>query len=242
MRGWAGLLALAFMTTPAHADEQLAVALERAGYFTSIDDAVATRVRHEIVTNGPAGAMRHPYRVAPVNTQTLAQGGVGSWVQSLTPVLASRGVTFRPAEDRLTGDRYTVAIGANEYLMWQAGETNTEQASTIAAFGMVNGLLESIGSPERLYMTGEGAAAQAWLLTPVQADIIRNASPQEAWPRLPGQVMPAPGTMPALTLPPQVTPAQPTASAPGALQPDALSQQTSAQPIANEGGGVVQPR
>lgn len=242
MRFWAGILALAVMTTPAQADEQLAVALERAGYFTSIDDSVATQLRRDIVANGPAGAMRHPYRVAPVNTLAFSQGGVGAWVQSLTPVLASRGVTFRAPEDRLSAEQYVVAVGSNEYVMWQAGEANVEQASTTAAFAMVNDLLESILAPERLYLMGEGATAQAWLLTPVQADIIRTASPQEAWPRLPGQIMPPPGTMPALTLPPPVTQGTPMSAAPDMLAPEALSQQASVQPLANAPATVVQPR
>jgi hypothetical protein len=70
---------------------------------------------------------------------------------------------------------------------------------------MVNSLLESIRAPERLYLLGEGPTAQAWLLKPEQADIIRMAAP-EATLRLPGPVMPPVGAMPALTTtPPLVT-------------------------------------
>ena len=187
------LCALGFVTVmvgaTAHADEQLAVALERAGYFTGLDPQQSAALRAEIVTNGYAGALQHARRVTLANTQILAAGGVGHWVrEDLRPLLASRGVTFRPAEDHLAvdGSGYSVLIGSDEFPMWGAGEANTERASTIAAFAMVNALLESISAPERLYLIGEGVTARAWLLTPAQAEIVRAVAPPEAWPYLPG--------------------------------------------------------
>jgi len=186
------LCALGFasvMVGAAHADEQLAVALERAGYFTGLDPQQAATLRAEIVTNGYAGALQHARRVTLANTQILAAGGVGHWVrEDLRPLLASRGVTFRPAEDHLAvdGTGYSVLIGSDEFPMWGVGEANTERASTIAAFAMVNALLQSISAPERLYLIGEGVTARAWLLTPAQAEIVRAVAPPEAWPYLPG--------------------------------------------------------
>jgi hypothetical protein len=214
------------MTGAAHADEQLAAALERAGYFVGLSPTEAASLRAAVVTNGYTGAM-HPSRVCPANTPAMAAGGVGAWVRdTLQPVLAYRGVTFRPAEDRYAADgsTYSVAIGTWEYEMWQAGETNTEQASTIAAFGMVNSLLESIRSPQRLYMVGQGATAQAWLLSPPQADIIRSVAPPEAWPYLPSadRVAPTVVSTPAIaTLPAAAPPAIIPTAAPVAPPVDA---------------------
>jgi hypothetical protein len=201
------VMLLALSPGAARADEQLAAALERSGYFTGLDARQAAALRADIVSQGYAGAMHHNRRVAGADTRLFATGGVGAWLRNdIAPLLASRGVTFRPAEDRYASDgsAYSVVIGASEYQMWRPGEANHELASTVAAFDMINSLLQSIGAPERLYLIGQGADAEAWLLTPVQADIIRTAAPPEAWPQLPGHVMPPIGTMPALTLPPEV--------------------------------------
>jgi hypothetical protein len=183
------------IASPAQADEQLAAALERTGFFTGFDRAQAAALRAEVVNQGYAAALRGARRVAPANTQAFAAGGVGAWVRNdIGPILAMRGVTFRPAEDRLALDRsaYSVVIGTNEYPMWQAGETNPELAATVAAFGMVNSLLEAVGAPERLYLIGQGAAGQAWLLSPAQAQIIRSVAPPDSWPYLPGlEALPA---------------------------------------------------
>jgi hypothetical protein len=190
--------------SPAQADEQLAVELERAGYFTGLDPQQAAALRAEIVAHGYAGALTHARRVAMTNTQILATGGVGTWVrEDLRPLLASRGVTFRPAEDHFAADgaTYSVLIGTDEFAMWSLGEANTERASTVAAFAMVNALLESIRAPERLYLIGEGATARAWLLTPRQAEILRAVTPPEAWPYLPG-IEPVLTTAPADAAPP----------------------------------------
>jgi hypothetical protein len=224
-----------FMTAPgaANADEALASALEQSGYFTGLDAAQKATLRANIVSDGYVGAMRHDRRVALTNTQLFATGGVGAWIKDeLTPLLASRGVTFRAPEDRYApdGSTYSVAVGTNEYTMWRAGEANPEHASTVAAFAMVNQLLESIGAPERLYLMGQGATAEAWLLTPVQADIIRAAAPPEARPQLPGQVMPAVGTMPALTTPPPMQPAQAAPTQGASLPPQATPISATAQP------------
>jgi len=232
--------AVVMMTGAAHADEQLAVALEQAGYFVGLSPTEAATLRSDIVANGYTGAM-HPSRIAPVNTPALAAGGVGVWVRdTLRAVLAYRGVTFRPAEDHyaVDGSTYSVAIGTWEYQMWQAGETNTEQASTNAAFGMVNSLLEAIRSPQRLYLVGQGAAAQAWLLSPAQADIIRSVAPPEAWPHLPSaeRVTPTLVATPTLTaLPTTTQPGLITAAAPA--QEDALA----ADALANEAIAAAAP-
>src|SRR5262245_2984585 len=188
-------IALSMTATSAHADEQLAAALEGAGFFTGFDRAQTAALRAEVVNQGYLAALRGARRVAPANTVTFAAGGVGAWVRNdVGPILAMRGVMFRPAEDRLAldGSAYSVVIGTNEYPMWRAGETNTELAATVAAFGMVNPLLESIGAPERLYLISQGASGQAWLLTPAQAQIIRGVTPPDSWPYLPGlEALPA---------------------------------------------------
>ena len=188
-------LVLGMSITPASADEQLAAALESTGFFTGLDRAQTAALRAEVVGHGYAAAMQGGRRVAAANTQTFAAGGVGAWLRNdIAPILALRGVTFRPAEDRLAldGNSYSVVIGTNEYTMWQAGETNTELAATVAAFGMVNSLLGSVGAPERLYLIGEGASGQAWLLSPAQAQIIRGVAPPESWPYQPGlEALPA---------------------------------------------------
>lgn len=182
-------LALAMTVSPAHADERLAAALETAGYFNGLDRAQTRRLRSDIVSGGYAAVLRDPRLLTAANTQNFAAGGVGTWLRNdLAPILATRGVTFHPAEDRLAADGsvYSVVVGTGEYPMWQAGETNTELASTVAAFAMVNRLLESIGAPERLYLMGEGANGRAWLLTPAQAQVIRDVAPPADWPYLPG--------------------------------------------------------
>lgn len=213
-------LALGMSITPASADEQLAAALESTGFFTGLDRAQTAALRGEIVGQGYTAAMARARRVAAANTQNFATGGVGAWVRNdIVPILATRGVIFRPAEDRLAtdGSTYSVVIGTNEYTMWRAGETNPELAATVAAFAMVNSLLESVGAPERLYLIGEGAGGQAWLLSPAQAQIIRGVAPPETWPYLPGVE-----ALPAAVV--RATPAAaPSGQVAGALTPTAAS-------------------
>lgn len=204
MRSLLSVLAIALSMTasPANADEQLAAALESTGFFTGFDRAQTAALRAEVVNQGYMAAMQGGRRIAAANTQTFAAGGVGAWLRNdIGPILAMRGVTFRPAEDRLAldGSGYSVVIGTNEYPMWAAGETNPELAATVAAFGMVNALLESVGAPERLHLIGEGAGGQAWLLSPAQAQIIRGVAPPESWPYLPG--LEAPPAAVVLTAP-----------------------------------------
>jgi hypothetical protein len=81
-------------------------------------------------------------------------------------------------------------------------------------------------------MVGAGATAQAWLLSPAQADIIRSAAPPEAWPYLPSadRVAPTAVNTPAVAAlpassPPAVIPAAAPIAPPadGALPSDALA-------------------
>ena len=63
-------LALGMSIGPANADEQLAAALERTGFFTGLDRAQTAALRAEIVGQGYTAAMQRARRVA--NAQPVA--------------------------------------------------------------------------------------------------------------------------------------------------------------------------
>lgn len=190
---FATVAALTFLTgcSMALANEQLASALEQAGYFSDLSASEAIALRAAITNDGFVGAQDHPSRTALTDSEALAEGGVEEWLrQDINPLLTARGIAFPEIENRFPEDAsgYSVIVDGREYWMWREGQAEDSWGtSTVAAFLLVNDLLQQSGAPERLHLLGGGNDGNAWLLTPEQAQILRDMGRVEKreWPYIP---------------------------------------------------------
>ena len=115
------------------------------------------------------------------DSEDLAEGGVGGFLEELRPYLVERGVELGEIEDRLSddGERYDVRVGDDVHTIFDetAGDTaeNAWGLAWVRAFGIVNGLLAAAGSRERAYTMPE---ENVWFLTPDQFEALRAAIPE----------------------------------------------------------------
>jgi hypothetical protein len=184
--------------TMATASEQLAAALEQAGYLSDLDGEARAAVRRAIVQDGFAGALDHPKRLAFADIEELAEGGVGDWLRGeIAPLLQARGIELPQVADHFpenATEPYSVSIGGQRRVIWQIDDPSAQAIATIAAFQIVNDLLIQSGAAERLHLldNGGGNDGQAWLLTPEQAQIIRDLGgvQRRSWPFIPTNTPP----------------------------------------------------
>ncbi|MFZ2031322.1 MAG: hypothetical protein WAU68_13500 [Vitreimonas sp.] len=193
-----GALFLGVAPGMARASKQLAAALENAGYLSDLDDRTRPVIQQAIAREGFAGALSHPKRLAFADIEDLAEGGVGQWMhEQIRPLLAARNIHVPDVQDQFpvsATDPYSVVISGQVRIIWRVDDETAQAVATTAAFEIVNDILERSPVSDRLHFldNGGGNDGQAWLLTPEQAQIIRDLGGVDRrwWPFIPTRLSP----------------------------------------------------
>jgi hypothetical protein len=160
--------------------EELAAVLDELGLFDRMDADAAAEAKEAVAWKGIDALWKLELGrdTFAGDSEDLAEGGAGAFLEELRPYLLQRGIAFGEIEDRFgnDGERYEVRVGDDVHTIFDAtAGDSVEHAWGLAwvrAFQVVNGLLSAAGSSERAYTMPE---ENVWFLTPKQFETIRSA-------------------------------------------------------------------
>jgi hypothetical protein len=159
--------------------EALIAQLDQLGFYayTERTHVAAAKARAEetgylfdLVTN----------RAFCADSESLTEGGVIKFVEHIKPFLESQGVSILTIEQEFEiGGDYSVHLNGIAYMLYSKteleDETNDLWSITVErTFAMLNTLLESAQSMERLYIYGGDNENQAVVLTEEQYETLRD--------------------------------------------------------------------
>jgi hypothetical protein len=120
-------------------------------------------------------------RVFWADSESLTEGGVIQFIEHIRPFLESQGVSILTIEQgfEINGD-YSVYLNGVAHILYSKTELEDDtndlwSITTERTFAMVNTLLESAQSMERLYIYGGGNESQAVVLTEEQYETLRDS-------------------------------------------------------------------
>lgn len=155
--------------------------LSRLGFFGYSTPETRQAIRDEIEKRGWSGIFGNAERLYPADAEDLAEGGVCSFLTSVSAFLAREGISRPTATDDISDDGYTVLVNDTNYDIYNAIELERDEneqpgliwgLSMTRCFNMINQLLESVGSAERLYAVNGGNDLFGFFLTPHLFELI----------------------------------------------------------------------
>jgi hypothetical protein len=160
--------------------EGLAEALAAAGFWADLPDQDAARLRGEVAAGASPVAGLHE-RGWPADGEDLAEGDVEELLRSMTDALERCGAPLevesvrRPLDEDSSG--YTIRINGRRLDLFDHDHAEprlplTEDPRmdcTMKPLGLVNGLLEEAGSPDRVAVFNAGGKDGLAVLLPLGA-------------------------------------------------------------------------
>lgn len=184
LAGWAGVVALLWGCPAAPLGD--VAKLEELGYFAYTPPEKLAAAREAAAGPGFPFYDEGSGRFFWADAETLAEGGVGSFLGELAPTLEQIGVRLGELSESWD-EAYSVRVAGREVLIY--GPEEQEEARALAAvrtFALVNDLLAAAGSAERLYAVGGDNDMVAVLLTPDLLELLSARAEVESWrPYLP---------------------------------------------------------
>jgi hypothetical protein len=124
--------------------------------------------RGHLDTQWDSNCVSRDRRSYAADSEDLAEGKIGELIQSMGEVLRAEGVRLDSVEDRIDDECYEVHLNGRQHIIYQS--TNADlaghwEAATRRTLEIVNGLLTSAGSRERLFGIYGGNDGRVMLLT-----------------------------------------------------------------------------
>lgn len=167
--------------------------LIKLGYLKFIPEAEHALAKSEMLTslgkNYLATAWDDDFvsrdrRSYPADGEEAAEGGLGTIIRLMEPVLRQEGVELTQVEDNFADDAYYVVVDGDRQLVYTTEKAELSNAWGIATkrlLEIVNGLLEKAGSAERLYAIYGGNEGRVILLTPEMYDFLKESDLEAEW-------------------------------------------------------------
>jgi hypothetical protein len=161
----------------------LTESLDRLGYWDDLSQEEKLSGIEEIVRSGNIFMLDSP-RFVSADDESLAEFGIGEFLNELRDTLRRYGASFVAIEDRETeGYGYSVSVDGRVYEVYTAahleaeerGEWNIWKRGAKTTQRILNDLLEQGGSETRAYWYGGGNEAFVWFLTPDMARVITES-------------------------------------------------------------------
>ncbi len=126
--------------------------------------------------------LTYPYyagsgRVHDADAEDLAEGDVGRLMKRLAVFLRLQGVPPFVVEDQVTDESYSVLVNGTAHVIYETADLSDERVNiwelaSARAFTIINDMLASAGSPERVYAFDDGAQGGLVFLTREQFELI----------------------------------------------------------------------
>ncbi len=147
--------------------------LRELGFFAHFTDSEIDACTASILERGWNAIDDNP-RFFWVDAENLSEGGVAKFLREIKPFLERLNMTFSVSNNWGNHD-YTVTLNRDERLIWSLAEFEQERngrpgltwgLTTVRTFGLVNEMLETAQTDERLYAVDGGNDLRAIFLTP----------------------------------------------------------------------------
>lgn len=166
--------------------------LEKAGYFTGLPADNVETLKAKFNQRGWLGIFEESHRFFAADAESLAEGGIGRFIKKdVEPFLTAQGVHIPEIVDEPSDHGYVVRVGGVPHEIYDSSESKNPSGkpmlghdwglSMTRGFKVVNELLATAGSPERVYAINGGNDLFAIFLTPELFRIVMNhpgASPK----------------------------------------------------------------
>jgi len=149
--------------------------LAELGYFRGLPPDQAQTLRRQFEQEGWPAIFSGSHRLFMADAEDLAEGGVGRFLQEVSPFLAAQKVTLPQIEDLLSEDGYAVRVGDVTHRMYDATELERDSSgkeagliwglSTVRSFRIIDEFLAAAGSTERAYAVNGGNDVFVMFLT-----------------------------------------------------------------------------
>ena len=147
--------------------------LELLGFLKYAQPAAIVFIKQGFRERGWAGIYGDTGRLFPADAESLFEGGIGSFLHQIAPFLAGQGVQLEQVTEHYAEDGYWLIVNGCRHEIWTAKDQRSNWSlSTVRTFELVNGLLESAGSRERMYAVNDGNDLFGFFLTPELKAII----------------------------------------------------------------------
>ncbi len=150
--------------------------LEELGYFNGLEPESAEALKEAFEQSGWLGIFSESHRFFMADAEDLAEGGIGRFLQEISPFLALQGVALPEIEEEMSEEGYVVRVGGADYQIYDAADmerdASGEESGLIWGLSMVHGfriadeLLAAAGSAERAYAVNGGNDLFVLFLTP----------------------------------------------------------------------------
>jgi hypothetical protein len=159
--------------------------LDAQGYFRGLAPEKVQALKADFRQKGWMAIFRESHRYYHADAADLAKGGVCAFVRETQPFLSVQGVKIPDLRDEVSQSGYVVRVGGVPHKMYDAAELKRDTGgkepgliwglATVRGFALVDQMLESAGSPERVYAIEGGNDLSALFLTP---DLYRTIAAQ----------------------------------------------------------------
>ncbi len=156
--------------------------LEELGYFRGLAADKAQALKQAFEQKGWLALFSESHRLFMADAEDLAEGGVGQFLQEVSPFLTAHGVTLPEIEDDLSEKGYVVRVDDVPHAMYNATELEWDSSgdepgltwglATVRGFRIADELLAAAGSAERAYAINGGNDLFAIFLTPELYQVI----------------------------------------------------------------------
>jgi hypothetical protein len=167
--------------------EQAVDRLIGMGYFKFLPESEWGVGRHELIASMSQGYLGTEWnkncvsrenRTYPADSEELAEGRMGEFILLIREILSREGVQLHSIEDDFRDERYDVVIDGRIYPVHDTNILVTWSSWTIAAkrfLEIVNDLLRTTDSGERLYGIHGGNDGRAIFLTAEMYDLLQSS-------------------------------------------------------------------
>lgn len=166
-------------------NESFVVQLDAQGYFRGLAPEKVQVLKEDFRRKGWMAIFSESHRFYHADAEDLAEGGIGRFIREAQPFLSAQGIRIPDLQDEVSDQGYVVRVGGVPHKIYDAADLKRDTAgkepgliwglAMARGFALVDQLLESAGSPERVYAINGGNDLFAIFLTP---ELLRTISEQ----------------------------------------------------------------
>jgi len=148
--------------------DSLVTQLDSQGYFKGFAPEKAQALKEDFRQKGWMAIFDESPRYFAADGEDLAKSGICAFIREIQPFLSAQGVKLPDLQDEASASGYVVRVGGVPHTIYDAKEMKGDIWGLASArgFALVDKMLESAGSPERIYAINGGNDLFAIFLTP----------------------------------------------------------------------------
>jgi hypothetical protein len=157
-------------------NESFVTRLDAQGYYRGLAPEKVQALKEDFRQKGWMAIFSESHRYFHADAEDLAEGGICKFIREVQPFLSAQGVKVPDLRDEVSDKGYVVRVGGVPHKIYDAVDLKRDATgkepgiiwglAMARGFAIVDQLLESAGSAERVYAINGGNDLFAIFLTP----------------------------------------------------------------------------